>query len=281
MKRLIQSRIVVALAALILAPAALAGLLVTDIRGTVELESKGKPLLTLMAEVPDGATFSVQSGGSLVTVDLSNGREYAIRNAGRYLVEKGNLRSLGGGRVESSSLPARQMPDVKIASARVAQATLVMRSVRKAGPASASPVNTAVLDTTPVLRWPESAGATGYRVVVRDAAGASLVDSSVTAGPLQLPVAAGLQPGGRYSWRATALREQTVLGEHGGEFSVLGAAEAQRLESFRPQPGAEFSRMALYAALLMEVGATEEARHLWQALRAERPLDPALGKLAE
>lgn len=279
MIRLNAYRCAVFLATLGATAAAQAGLLVTDVSGKAEIEGKGP--LQLMAEVADGATISLQGGAALVAVDLANGREYAIRSAGRYLVEKGNLKSLGGGRVESSNLPARQMPDVKIASARVAQATLVMRSVRKAGAGTASPVNTVVLDATPVLRWPEASGATGYRVVVRDAAGTKLVDSSVTAGPLQLSAAAGLQPGGRYSWRATALREQTVLGEQGGEFSVLGAAEAQRIEAFRPQPGAEFSRMALYAALLMEAGATDEARLLWQALRADRPLDPALGKLAE
>lgn len=281
MKPQTQYRIVAAVAALVLAPAALAGLLVTDVGGKAEIDGKG--LLQLMAEVPDGATIVVSAGASLVAVDLGNGREYAIRSPGRYLVEKGNLRSLGGGKVDSSSLPARQMPDVKIASARVAQATLVMRSVKKAAPAAASPVNTAVLNVTPTLRWPEVAGATGYRLVVNDSvSGSKLVDVAVAAAPtLTLTANAGLRPGGRYAWRATALRDQQALAESGGEFSVLGAAEAARLDAFRPQPGSEFSRIALYAALLMEAGANEEARLLWQALRAERPQDPALGRLAE
>lgn len=256
-----------------------AGLLVTDVRGKAEIEGKGP--LQLLAEVADGATLSVQGDAVLVAVDLANGREYSIRSAGRYLVERGNVKSLGGGRVDSSNLPAKQMPDIKIASARVAQATLVMRSVRKTGPQTVSPVNTTVLDATPVLRWVETPGATGYRVELRDAAGTRLVDSRVTGSSLQLTGAAGLKPGGRYVWRATALGEQNLPGEQGGEFSVLGTSEAARIEPFRPQPGAEFSRMALYAALLTEVGATEEARLVWQALRAERPQDAALGKLAE
>lgn len=257
---------------------ALAGLLVTDLAGKAEIEGRGT--VQLMAEIPDGATLTLASGSRLVAVDLGNGREYSLK-VGRYLIEKSGPRSMGGGRVEGSALPAGQLPAVRIATNRVAQATLVMRSARKASPL-VSPHNTAVTGPTPTLRWPETADAAGYRITLTDAGGKQLIDTAVPPAPtFALAASMGLQPGARYSWRVEARRDGRTLAEHGGEFAVLGPADAQRLAQFKPGDGATFSRRALYAALLMEAGVTEEARALWQTLRAERPEDPSLARLAE
>jgi hypothetical protein len=155
-----------------------------------------------------------------------------------------------------------------------------MRSARKPL-AGISPNQTAVSTTRPTLRWPDNPDATAYRVTLNDAGGKTVFDSTLPKTSVVLSASEGLQAGGRYTWRVEAVREGRTLAEHRGEFSVLGATDIYRLGQFRPGEGAEFSRRTLYAALLMEAGAIEEARSIWQALRAERPDDSALAKLAE
>lgn len=259
--------------------AAQAALLVTDVSGKAELEGRGA--VQLMAELPDGATLALAAGAKVVAVDLGNGREYILKTPGRYTLDKAGPKASGGGRVDGSALPGGHLPDVRIATGRVAQATLVMRSARKGAPA-VSPHHTAVTTVTPTLRWPESAEASEYRLTISDASGNRAFDSTVPPAPtFVLPAGARLKAGSRYTWRVEARREGRTLAEHGSEFTVLADAELRRLAPFRPAEGADFSRRSLYAALLMEAGATEEARALWQTLRAERPDDPALAKLAD
>ncbi len=256
----------------------LAGLLVTDISGLAEVDGRGR--LMLMAELADGTALNVAAGARVVAIDLGNGREYELK-AGRYTIEKSGPAEVGGKALTSSSLPAGKLPAVKIATGKVAQATLVMRSARKVAGAF-SPDNTAVSSLTPTLRWPENADATSYRITLNDQAGNQNFETVL---PRQanyvLPGAANLQAGAKYKWHVAALRDSQVLAVNSGEFSVLGATEIYRLGQFRVGDGAAFSRRALYAALLMEAGASDEARSIWQALRAERPDDPALAKLSE
>lgn len=264
--------------AFLLPLAASAGLLVTDVSGLAEVDGRGR--LAIMAELPDGAALNVAAGAKVVTIDLGSGREYVLR-AGRYTIEKSGPAEVGGKAVASSALPAGKLPAVKIATGKVAQATLVMRSARKTL-AGLSPSNTAVSSLTPTLRWPETADATAYRISIKDMAGAQVFESTVTPRQsLVLPGSANLQAGGQYKWRVDVMRESQVLTVLNGEFSVLGASDIYRLGQFKAGEGAEFSRRALYAALLMEVGANDEAKTIWQALRAERPDDVALSKLAE
>jgi hypothetical protein len=256
---------------------ALAGLLVTDISGLAEVDGRGR--VVLMAELPDGTALNIAPGARIVAIDLGSGREYVL-TAGRYAVEKSGPSEVGGKPVASSALPAGKLPAVKIATGKVAQATLVMRSARKPL-AGISPNQTAVSTTRPTLRWPDNPDATAYRVTLNDAGGKTVFDSTLPKTSVVLSASEGLQAGGRYTWRVEAVREGRTLAEHRGEFSVLGATDIYRLGQFRPSEGAEFSRRTLYAALLMEAGAIEEARSIWQALRAERPDDSALAKLAE
>lgn len=267
---------IVAFAFLLPVPA-VAGLLVTDISGLAEADGRGR--LAMMAELPDGAALNVAPGARVVAIDLGSGREYVL-TAGRYTVEKAGPSEVGGKAVAGSALPAGRLPAVKIATGKVAQATLVMRSARKT-PSGISPNHTSVSSTTPTLRWPENADATGYRVTINDPGGKAMFDSTLPKASVMLSANDGLQPGTRYTWRVEALREGRALAEHRGDFSVLGASDIHRLGQFKAGEGAAFSRRALYAALLMEAGATEEARSIWQALRAERPDDPGLAKLAE
>ncbi|MFA7292025.1 MAG: hypothetical protein WC023_07225 [Rhodocyclaceae bacterium] len=265
-------------------PAA-AGVLVTDIGGRVAHDGQAAESVQLMAELGDGSSVTLESGAHLVAVDLNSGREYVFSAPGRYRIDKSGPRALDGGKVETVALPASKLPVVKIATGRVAQATLVMRGAQKkptTQSVSASPLNTAVLTTTPTLLWPANSEASAIHITLLDSAGKLLLQTTVhNVNAFPLPTEAKLQAGGHYVWQARTEREGRPLAEYGGEFSVLKSAEAERLKRFQPTASAEFSRRALYAALLMEAGAKEEARKYWQELRTERPDDPALAKLAQ
>jgi hypothetical protein len=272
--------------ALILPFTAAAGVLVTDVGGRVALEGQtAAENVQLMAELGDGSSIKLDSGARLVAVDLNSGREYVFTAPGRYRIDKSGPHAIDTGKVEVVALPASKLPVVKIATGRVAQATLVMRGTRKAPtmqPESVSPVNTAALTTTPTLLWPTISEASGIRITLFDRSGKQLLQTAVSnVSTFPIPTEGKLQMGGHYRWQARGERDGQPLAEYGGEFSVLTSDEAARLKRFQPTANAEFSRRALYAALLMEAGAREEARKLWLELRAERPEDPALAKLAQ
>ena len=257
-----------------------AGLLVTDLAGKVEID--GRKPLAVLGEIPDGARLTLATGARLVVVDLSTGKEFLLNGQGQYLVEKNGLQVIKGPPVESKALPVGNLPEVRIATGRVAQATLVMRGIRKVNvPIPLSPVRTAVLTTTPTLRWLPVEGATSYRVIVLDDQSAKVYEATAAGNEVALQSSAGLIAGRYYSWRIEALSSQGRFADASTVFSVVPEERAKQLAQIKPEDGAPYSRRILYAAQLQEAGALEEAKLIWHALAVERPEDATLKELAE
>ena len=99
---------------------------------------------------------------------------------------------------------------------------------------------------------------------------APLHQAKAAGGAYKLPVR--LEPSRDYYWRATVQGDE--LGS--GRFRTLPAEALQRVDARRPGPKAEFSDRLMFALLLQDVGATQEAHELWSALSQERPGLPEL-----
>ena len=257
-----------------------AAVLVTDLKGRAETD--GKKAVALMSEIPDGGLIDLAAGAQMVATDLASGREYQLQGAGQFRVSKSGVDALGGASVAPKALPVANLPAVKVALSRVSQGTMVMRSAvfSSSAPAPLLPARTAVLSSTPTLRWSLVEGATGYRVSVFDQGGQSIFSRQSVDAELALPASAGLAGGKQYSWRVEALGAQGRIADASTIFSVVTAESAALLAQIKPDSDASFSRRVLYAAQLQEAGAADEARLIWQSLAKERPDDPSVARLA-
>jgi hypothetical protein len=268
-------------ASLILSTQAMAGLLVTDISGKVEMEGKGT--VATLAEIPDGAHLALAAGARLVAVDLASGREYVLKGAGKYVAAAGGPKSADGKPVAATPLPAANLPEVKVGPGKAAQATVVMRGIRKYNvPVLHAPARTAVISTRPLFQWSGVEGAASYRLVLKGADGAALWEAAVAGTELTPAPDRALSPGADYGWRIEAVgSDGRSISDASANFSVAPAEVIRRLEALKPPAGAPFGRRVLYAAQLREAGANAAARELWQALAQERPGDEVLKSLAE
>jgi hypothetical protein len=260
--------------------ATMAGLLVTETIGKVEIEGKG-PVNTL-AQIPDNARLKVPAGAKLVVVDLGSGREYVLPGNFTYIAAASGPQTVDGKAVAARPLPTRNLPDVKIVTAKVAQATLVMRSLPKTNvPVLVSPVRTAVISLMPTLRWTAVEAATNYKLTVTQPDGSLVWEAMTRDTEITLTAGQTLQAGGRYNWRVEAMGADGRLSDAAARFTVASAEALTALALLKPDATATFSRKVLYAAQLREAGAVEDAKLLWQALSREQPEDPVLASLAE
>lgn len=274
--------------------AAEAGLLLTEVSGKVETGTSTKSPLKTLDEVPDGAWLTLSAGARVVAVELVSGNEFQLTGSGRYRVVGDGLRNDKGELVAPRALPAKNLPAVKIAPGRIAQATLVMRSVMPRpdslaeefeAPAPApewqvAPVRTTVVTTTPTLRWHAFKPATGYRITLSSPFSTSVFFAAADQHEFTVPADQALPPGSTCNWRLEATLDQQTIGDETGRFRVATEPVIERLGRLKPGAGASFAERVLYAAQLSEAGAREQARELWQALAAERPDDEGLRRAA-
>jgi hypothetical protein len=260
--------------------ATMAGLLVTEAIGKVEIEGKG-PVNTL-SQIPDNARLKVPAGAKLVVVDLGSGREYVLPGNFTYLAAASGPQTADGKAVAARPLPTSNLSEVKIVTPKVAQATLIMRTLPKTNvPVLVSPVRTAVISLMPTLRWTPVEAATNYKLTVTQPDGSLVWEVMTRETEITLSADHALQAGGRYTWRVEAMGADGRLSEAAARFTVASAEALKTLALLKPDATATFSRKVLYAAQLREAGAVEDAKLLWQALSREQPDDPVLAALAE
>jgi hypothetical protein len=266
--------------ALLGSSATMAGLLVTEAVGKIEIEGKGP--VNALAQIPDDARLKVPAGAKLVVVDLGSGREYVLPGNLTYIAAASGPRTVDGKAVAARPLPISNLPDVKVVTPKVAQATLVMRTLPKTNvPVLVSPVKTAVISLMPTLRWTAVAAATNYKLTVTQPDGSLVWEAVTQDNEITLPAGQTLQAGGRYNWRVEAMGAGGRLSDAAARFTVASAEALTALALLKPDTTATFSRRVLYAAQLREAGALEDAKLLWQALSREQPDDPVLAILAE
>ncbi len=272
-------RLGLGLACWLLALPAFAGLLVTDVIGKAEVEGRGPAkILTALAE---GAHLSLAEGTTMVLVDLKSGREFALTGKASYVVAANGITTADRGMITATALPTASLPDVRIATLKLARPKMVMRGDFGFAPSTLiSPVMTAVLSEQVYLQWREVESAVQYRVTVQRADDAVILDQVTRQLRIAVPPSAGLVAGETYSWRVEALGEGSKLSSASAMFSMATAEDVLRLAQLKPVPSAPFGRRVLYLAQLLEVGAFEEASAVGTLLIKERPNDPVIQALA-
>jgi hypothetical protein len=129
----------------------------------------------------------------------------------------------------------------------------------------------------PAFRWNagEATMPFEFTIVTAGDRGPPLNKAKVSGDSYRLPVT--LKPDTEYAWRVTAV--DTEIGS--GVFRTLPQDALTRAEKRKPHDKAEFSDRLMYALLLQEMGATQDAQEIWSTLALERADLPELAALGK
>ena len=245
--------------------------LVIDRVGSVSLGDAGaKRAVATLAILPAGTRLQLEPASSLTLLYVASGDEYTVSGPGGAQVDAAGI-STTQGAVALRRAPGVTKP-VQLRSEALAMGGVVMRSggLRARHPAG-------VLTAPPErFAWEAFARNDRYVVEVRDAPGTVVFEGRAQGLMLPFPTSLALKPQERYTWTVTVVGDSALALTSGGSFIVASDEVRDEAKRVRPADGAAFSDRLVYALWLEQVGATGEARQMWQALAEQRPDDDAL-----
>lgn len=267
-------------AAFLVLPALAAGgvAFVTDLRGEASVDGAARPLL--MSELAKGQKIVVGKESQLSVMFIQSGKEYLLKGPADYTIGEREITAGSGVPPTARETAWRASSEVLVKVAQTSSASIRMRSFAppKAAPKAALdfPIRGAVSQLQPTLRWtaPEGQGPAEVTLSVAGKEGKPVVRAKVSGTSYR--VAARLQPDTEYAWSVSLAGQE--IGP--ARFRTLGAAAVQDAAKRRPAEKAEFSDRLMYALLLQELGAAQEAQEAWASLSRERTDLPELESLA-
>lgn len=266
---------ILAAAALAALPAWAGGIaFVSDVKGGVQLDAAP---VKLLAELPAGARLRVPADGQVAVMYIESGREYVLRGPGEYELRAGEVAAASGAAPQARATPWRASNQVLAQVSQTSAASVRMRSMARPGDARpvAYPAEGSIASLQPMFRWAEAAPAGAEFVLVADGQAQPVHTGKASGTAYRLP--AKLKPDTDYYWRVSAPSGDLAS----GRFRTLAGEALRTIEARRPVAKAGFSDRLLFALLLEEMGARQEARELWTALAQERADLPELAALAK
>jgi hypothetical protein len=249
--------------------------LVIDVQGSATLTGKGR--LAILAGLAPGAEVSLAPAARVVVIDSASGRQFELIGPGAFRWAGGAVEIVRPGKLVAYAPGKAAMKEVRLRTARIAQASISMRGGEESRPVKlAFPVSTWLLERPKAFRWEPVAGAKTYRFQLTDTAGRPLHEARTSATSVDLPTAVALEAGHTYGWQVWAELADGRTPDGWTEFGLAGPDLRARVERDRPAADARFGDRLLYALLLEELGVREDAARLWVQLAAERPDDPEL-----
>jgi len=248
---------------------------ITNLKGEVAVD--GVPRPTLLAELSRGQKLTIGRDSQASVMYTATGKEYVLRGPADYVVE--------AAAISGSIAPITRDTEWRASSkalVQVAQSSAASVRMRSAAPPKADmtpkmlfPDGGTVSTLQPTFRWdaaePKQRAEFTLLVVGEDK---PVHQGKATGGSYRLP--AKLKPETEYAWTVTSAGNEIGA----GRFRTLSSEAQQRVEQRRPSDRAEFSDRVLFALMLQEMGAKQEARESWARLAQERTDLPELGALA-
>jgi len=250
---------------------------VTNLRGEVAID--GSPRPALLAEVAKGQKISVARESALSVMYAASGKEYVLKGPGEFLVKDTEVAAANGMPPIVRTTEWRTNSKALESVAQTSAASVRMRSLalsKPAAPVMLFPASGRIATLQPTLRWRADAAPPSVEVAVYVPGEEKAVHTSVAAdGSYRLPVA--LKADTEYVWTIASAGQE--LGS--ARFRTLSADAQQKVDAHRPADRAEFSDRVLFAVMLQEMGAQQEARESWMRLAQERADLPELATLAK
>ncbi|MBL0143596.1 MAG: hypothetical protein IPP91_16165 [Betaproteobacteria bacterium] len=245
----------------------------SDIKGDVVMNGAGRP--PFLAELLPGSKLALGPDATAAVMYVVSGEEFSLKGPGEFVVTRQGVKATKGPAPSTRTRALRPSTSVLVETSRTATASLRMRSAPapkadRSGPLY--PVNARIATLQPTLRWSGEPGV-AYSVVVTSVAGKEVFRGNVK-GP-SLPLPSRLVAGQGYSWTYSA--GEGALGD--ARFETLPSDAIATADKARA--GARsFSDRVLFALVLQDLGAVQDAREIWAQLAAERPDIPELAGLS-
>jgi len=252
---------------------------VTDIKGEVSVDGTPRPML--MSELAKGQKVVVGKDSLLAVMFIQSGKEYLLKGPADYTIGERDIASGIGMPPVARETAWRANNQVLVKVAQTSSASIRMRSIAPPKPEPKAklefPTRGAVTQLQPTLRWtlPEGTAQADVTIAVAGKEDKPFARAKVGGTSHRFP--AKLQPDTEYAWSVA------VAGQEIGtaRFRTLPAAALQDAQKRRPAEKAEFSDRLMYALLLQEMGAVQEAQEAWAKLAQERSDLPELANLAK
>ncbi len=276
MKNILQALLAMVLAAVSSAFAGDGIAFITNIKGEISVDGNQRP--ALLSELARGQKIVVGRNSEASVMYIQTGKEYVLPGPADYTVKDNEITG-------SVAMPPRTRETAWRASnkvlAQVAQtsaASVRMRSIGKPKveePVLIFPTQGAVATLQPTLRWRGDAAKTEIMIM---AVGQDkpLHQAKASGGSYRVP-ARLLAADTEYAWTVSVAGNE--LGT--GRFRTLSADTMAQVEQRRPSDKAQFSDRLLFALMLQEMGAVQEARESWTRLSQERSDLPELAAFAK
>lgn len=270
-----QRVLVVAVLALPLPALSEAIAFITNLRGEVALDGSPRPLL--LAELSKGQRITLGREASASVMFIASGKEYLLKGPGEYQVRDTEMTGSTPMPPMVRSTDWRASNKVLVQVAQTSAASVRMRSIAKAReePRLIFPTEGSIATLQPTFRWradPAEAGELAVHVLGQDK---PVHVARVKGASYRLPVR--LNPASDYVWSYAVAGSEVGA----GRFRTVPEEALRQVELKRPADKAEFSDRLLFALMLREMGATQEAREVWARLAAERADLPELAAMAK
>jgi hypothetical protein len=248
---------------------------ITNVKGEATLDSGARAML--LGELAKGQRLKVGKDSLASVMYVASGKEYVLTGPGEYEVKDTEVAAASGMPPVTRGTEWRASSKVLVQVTQTSAASMRMRSIPAQKPVAAErlifPTQGNIASLQPTFRWaaPDAKAEFTLSVVGQE----KPVHQAKAAGN-SYRVPAKLKPDTEYLWVVG-----TAAGEVGtGKFRTLPSETVQRVEKRRPSDKAEFSDRLLFALLLQEVGAVQEAQEAWGKLAQERSDLPELAAIA-
>ena len=257
--------------------------MVTDLEGkAVLMDDSRKPAVTILSEIRQDARVQIEAGGRLVAVYLGSGQSWEMKGPAVVLFRPQQPDAESGARPQArGNALSKGSKDIRIKPVTVAQAAIVMRSVKPNLKLNLlNPLGNKTLEERPTFAWKSLEPNIQYRFTLLDEAGRTLHETIVTTTSLTLPAQLQLTETATYTWMVSAQHPKGTTFSNASDFSLASADLRQQVEVLRPAANATFAERVAFAAWLEQMALRDEARKYWKAAAAERPDDPRLKVMA-
>lgn len=249
---------------------------ITNMKGEVALD--GNPRPTLLAELAKGQKLTLGPDAQASVMFVASGKEYALKGPGQYLVKDAEISVSSGMPPVTRETQWHASSTVLVQIAQTSAASVRMRSIAVAKPDTEPkllyPTQGNIATLQPTFRWRGADGKGEFLLLV---AGQEkpVHAAKVSGGTYKLR--ARLRPDTEYTWIVTVAGDEIGT----GHFRTLTPEALVQVDKQRPSDKADFSDRVMFALMLQDLGAAQDAQESWARLAQEREDLPELAAFAK
>jgi len=244
----------------------------TNVKGEVAVDGARPQLLSELAR---GQKLALGKDSQASVMYIATGKEFALRGPGEYLVKDAEVSAASGMPPVTRATEWRASTKVLGQVAQTSAASVRMRSISppKSSATLLFPTRGNIATLQPTFRWASQGPAEVTLSIVGEEK--PVHTGKINGSSYRIP--AKLKPDTEYFWVLSAGGSE--LGA--GKFRTLPLDAIQQVEKRKPSERADFSDRVMYALMLQDLGAVQEAQELWSKLSSERSDLPELAGLAK